>query len=434
MKIELIPAFTKIPSKAKHFDILARMTAPALKKKSKRPSLNLGLALDQSGSMSTGDAFGQAKQAALSLLSQLEPTDRISVVLYNGVARVILPSCPVTEARIRLPDLLANEQAGGSTALHAGWLTAAQQVAPYANEYGISRVLLLSDGQATDGKRDPAELKEESHQLLAAGISTGTYGLGMYFNELLMTELAAGGPARFAQDADQLAPYFMADFSLLSQTVAPKVELHVDATDGDGKSIDVDILNGYTRGGDGYWRLPAAVAGAETWAALRLDLSGVQSNKKICVKASWKWVDTKGSEHQAEETINISSGKGKPNEVASERCAEAMAAKMAKEAAAAARMGDFAAAGHTIGLMRGLSASNAYINSVSDNLDRLVAAGDATSLAKEALYSSTTMSSRVAEAGECASFLDADRFGLRKAVQGKHDEANKDKSEDRHHD
>lgn len=423
MKIQTLPSNTKIAAKSDHLDVLARMTAPAIKKQIKRPSLNLGLALDQSGSMCTGDAFGQAKQAALSLLSQLEPTDRIAVVLYNGLPRVVLPSCPVAEARIRLPALLANERAGGSTALHAGWLTAAQQIAPHVNEYGISRVLLLSDGQATDGKCDPLELKEEAHQLLTAGISTGTYGLGMYFNEVLMTELAAGGPARFAQDADQLAPYFMADFSLLSQTVAPKVLLAVSAQTKEGKAIEVELLNGYTQDASGYWRLPPAVAQAETWAAIRLGLGDMGITKGVVVNATWKWTDIQGVEHEYCDTLNLGVGKGKVNEVAVERCAEAMAAKMAKEAAAAARMGDFAAAGHTIGLMRGLSASNAYINSVSDNLDRLVSMKDSVGLAKEALYSSNTMSTRVAEAGECTTSLSSDRFGLRKAVQGKHDAA-----------
>lgn len=420
MKHELIPTSSKISPKAPNMDALVRMIAPEQKTVRARPSLNLGVALDQSGSMSANNAFEQAKQATLSLLSQLDASDRISVVLYNTTARVLLPSCLVSEARIRLPGLLACERAGGSTALHAGWLTAAQQVAPYVNEYGISRVLLLSDGQATDGQCNPAALKEEAYQLLAAGISTGTYGLGMNFNEVLMTDMAAGGPARFAEDADQLAPYFRADFDLLSQTVAPLVSLSVSAKTSNGTAIPVELLNGYSQDAQGYWRLPAAVAGAETWAAIRLDLAGLEAAKNVEIEVRWKWQDNSGGNHTHNETHSIAVGKGKKNEVATERCAEALAAKMAKAAAEAARIGDFASAQLSVNMMRGLSASNAYIQQVSDNLDHLVARGDATAFSKEALYSSTTMSNRVAECNENTSVLSNDRFGLRKAVQGKH--------------
>lgn len=420
MKIELLPHISKINKKDTTLDLLARISFPKKETTGKRTTLNLALALDQSGSMSSNDAFGQAKKAALDLVDRLDDSDRISVVLYNGSPRVILPSCPVSEARGRLAGLLANERANGSTALHAGWLAAAQQVAPFVNEYDVSRVLLLSDGQATDGKKNPAELKEESYQLLNAGISTATYGLGLYFNEELMTELAAGGPARFAEDAEQLSPYFSADFDLLSQTVAPTVKLKLVAQS-EGGPAPISLLNDYATLSDGYWRLPAGVSGAESWAAIQVDLTQT-SGKFLEIAAHWSWKDTNGKEHVQRQTLTIETGRGKKNEAVIERCAEAKAAKMAKEAALAARAGDFARASHTIGLMRGLSASNAYIHSVSDNLDHLIATQNATGLAKEALYSSTTMSNRVAETGEQANVMAADRFGLRKSVQGKHDQ------------
>lgn len=419
MNIELLPHTSKIGSSDKEIDLLARIAFPQAPKAAKRPSLNLSLAIDQSGSMSMNNAFELAKQAALGLLSRLEDSDRIAVVLYNGSPRVVLPSCPASEAKRQLPTLLAGERANGSTALHAGWLSAANQAAPFVNQYDVSRILLLSDGQATDGKRDPAELREETFQLLAAGISTSTYGLGLNFNETLMTEMAAGAPARYAQDADQLGPYFEADFDLLSQTVAPIVKLRVEAL-ADGEPVNVEIINGYSLGTDGYWSLPAGVSGAESWAALQVKIDPANI-KSLDINAEWIWRDMSGGQNTHTNSLALAKGRGKKNTVVVERCAEAKAAKMAKAAAEAARIGDFAAASHTVGLMRGLSASNAYINSVSDNLDHLIHARDGASLAKEALYSSTTMSTRVAEVGEQAHAMSADRFGLRKAVQGKHD-------------
>jgi hypothetical protein len=280
--------------------------------------------------------------------------------------------------------------------------------------------LLLSDGQATDGQCNPSALKEEAHQLLGEGLSTATYGLGLGFNELLMTEMAAGGPARFAQDALQLEPYFDADFNLLSQTVAPHVLLKLTAQCGD-MTLNVENLNDFSKDEAGYYRLPAAVADAETWSAFRCSLDLIKNAKAIDIKADWKWTTLDGKQHQQQDCLSLKVGKktSKPNEQVTERCAELDAARLARKASEAARLGDFIVAGQHIQNMRGLSAQNAYICGVADNLESLVARGDAVSFSKEALYSSSTMSNRIADNNEMSGSLDSDRFGLRKAVQGK---------------
>ena len=422
MKIELIPHHTKISRKVTHLDVLAQLTAPAAKKAKKRPTLNLSIALDKSGSMA-GDAFEQAKQATLNLLDQLNDTDRIAVVLYNGYPQIILASAPVAQARKHLPYLLAAQMAAGSTALHAGWLAAAQQAAPHVGAYGISRVLLLSDGQATDGKKDCASLKEEAHQMFAAGISTATYGLGAGFNENLMTSMAAGGMARYAQDAGELAPYFAADFELLSQMVAPSVFLRVNAQTMDGTVVEIDQMNDYPKEDDGFWRLPCAVSGAQTWAALRLKFPSLEKQSNIKLHADWKWKDMDGKLHVSSNDLDIAIGRqGKEDDHVLQRCSEAMAGRLAKRVAAEAKRGDLASATYTVGLMRSMGAglNNAYIGGVSQSLETMIARGDTVGLAKEAIYSSSTMSNRVADIGESSVGLICDRFGLRKALQGKH--------------
>lgn len=416
----LLSSYSTFNSQKKHLDFLAKLVAGPLLNQPKKPTLNLSLAIDRSGSMSSGNALEHAKQATLNLLSRLAPSDRIAVVMYDGTAEVALPSCLVSEARLKLPMILNHYHPRGSTALHKGWLTAAGLAAPFVGEYDISRVLLLSDGQATDGQKDPSALKEEAHQLLAAGISTASYGLGLGFNELLMTEIAAGGPARFAQDALQLEPYFDADFDLLSQTIAPHVSVRITAKSKE-QILPIENLNDFNKDEKGFYRLPAAVADAKTWAAFRCSLDLFKDLKSIDLQAEWKWVTLDGVEHSDNNTITVKFGKklSNANEEVLESCAELDAARLARKASEAARLGDFVLAGQQVQLMRGLSANNAYICGVAAHLDGLVTQGDAASFSKEALYSSTTMSNRIADNNEVSASMQNDRFGLRKSVQGK---------------
>ena len=61
----------------------------------------------------------------------------------------------MTEDALRRLD---HVRPGGSTALGAGWLRGAEQVAAGMRPDGVDRTILLTDGQANVGITDPAEL------------------------------------------------------------------------------------------------------------------------------------------------------------------------------------------------------------------------------------------------------------------------------------
>ncbi|KXK23550.1 MAG: hypothetical protein UZ18_ATM001000062 [Armatimonadetes bacterium OLB18] len=63
---------------------------------SKIRPVNLSLVIDKSGSMADADKLVRVKAAMQTLVSQLRPTDTLSIVLFDSEARVLLPG---SEAR-----------------------------------------------------------------------------------------------------------------------------------------------------------------------------------------------------------------------------------------------------------------------------------------------------------------------------------------------
>lgn len=418
----LLACETKMGKDSKTLEGLAEISFPAHSSSSRRTSLNLAIALDASGSMARNSngasALDHAKAATMALLERLDDNDRISIVAYSGAPVVILQSTPVAAARRMIKQALAGVHPMGSTALHAGWLAAAQQAAPFVEKYNITRILLLSDGQATDGMRDEKLLTGEAEKLLGAGMSTSTYGLGMYFNEQLMTGMATGGGgvARYAENADTLIPYFESDFSMLAQTVAKSVHLHLSAKNPEtGEDLEVELMGGGSVEGE-RWRLAPGVAGASSWAAFSVK---VASHPQVQLQARWEIVDLDGNTSTHEEAKTMERGRGRKNKAVIARVSEVKAAAAADAAAQAARLGDRISTRAHLDVLHNLAQTSAYASAVSNHLNTLEASGNLGALVKETAYVGATMRSRVVDANEQHDRLSKDRFGLRKAVQGK---------------
>ena len=103
----------------------------------------------------------------------------------------------------------------GMTALHAGWLMGAEEVAKYKTEKSLNRVLLLSDGNANVGLTSTEQIKQQCAQLADLDVTTSTYGLGHEFNEELMIEMANSGLGQgyYGETADDLSDPFKEELS-----------------------------------------------------------------------------------------------------------------------------------------------------------------------------------------------------------------------------
>ncbi|MFM8442516.1 MAG: vWA domain-containing protein [Methylococcus sp.] len=173
-------------------DVLLQVQAPAVAPAGhQRSPLNLALVLDRSGSMN-GRPLREAVRCARAMIERLRDDDRAALVVYDDQIDTLAPSLTLADKTLfyRALDTI---DSGGCTDLHGGWLQGAQEVAAHVRADTLSRVLLLSDGQANAGLTDPDRIASQCAELAAAAVSTSTYGLGRDFNEELMDMMARAG-------------------------------------------------------------------------------------------------------------------------------------------------------------------------------------------------------------------------------------------------
>lgn len=199
---------------------------------SRRPPVNIAIVLDKSGSMQ-GEKIRQAREAAKMAIGRLGADDIVSVVSYDSTVNVLTPATKVTD-KARINSQIDLIQAGGSTALFGGVSKGAAELRKFFDPKRVNRIFLLSDGQANVGPKSPQELGELGASLAKEGISVTTLGLGLGYNEDLMTQLAmkSDGSHSFIEEPAQLTRIFNEDFGEALQVVAQKVVVKITCREG----------------------------------------------------------------------------------------------------------------------------------------------------------------------------------------------------------
>ena len=192
-----------------------------------RPSVNLAIVLDRSGSMG-GDKIAKAREAACEAIRRLDPKDIVSVVAYDNRSEVIVPAQYVSEKE-SLIARINSIQACGGTALFDGVSAGAAELRKFRGKCEISRILLLSDGQANIGPSSAEELGRYGALLMKEGVAVSTVGLGVDYNEDLMTRLSqkSDGNSYFVEKSDDLMRVFSAELGDVLSVAATKVALKV---------------------------------------------------------------------------------------------------------------------------------------------------------------------------------------------------------------
>lgn len=251
-------------------EVLVRVQAPDLPSDSqvKVSSKRLALVVDRSGSMS-GQPLTEALRCVAHIANCMTPEDQMSVVVYDDKVDVLLPLGP-----LKSPDtvrqVLAHIESGGSTDLFGGWEAGARQL-DGAVASTISRVILLSDGQANHGLCELPEIEKHCANLLARGVSTTTVGLGRDFNEDLMIAMAraGGGQQYYGQTAEDLFDSFDEELQLLQALCLRQLDLRLVPAPG----VIIETVGLVRQNPDGSYRLSDLAWGAESWIMLRLHLS-----------------------------------------------------------------------------------------------------------------------------------------------------------------
>ena len=298
-RIDLRPERGALPAGGGTVRALVTLAVDFPPSEREREPLSLALVIDRSGSMS-GAPLEQAKQAAIAAVTALRDGDRVAVVGYDHRVDLVVPSTPVGEDRGPIARAIAAVRAGGTTALHAGWVEGCTQVltAPVAS--GLGRVVLLSDGLANVGVTDPAAIADDVARVTADGVTTSTIGLGRHFDEGLMRHLADAGHGSFTfvESPEQLDGLFETELAGLSALRGRRVRLELR---GRGVRV-VNALGGARMPGDGpagsELELPDLVAGLPREFLLTLEVAPDAALDGLRLA----WLDTFT---QAPETLDV---------------------------------------------------------------------------------------------------------------------------------
>src|SRR6185437_4154300 len=181
---------------------------------------NLALVIDRSGSMK-GTRLRNAIAAAQTAVDRLDDGDVVSVVTFDTQTQVVVPPTTIgpgaresVDARIRGIGL------GGDTCISCGLEEAMSLLAQTPGK--VSRMLLLSDGDANHGVRDVPGFRGIARRAQEKGISVTTIGVDVDYNEKIMSAIAVDSNGRhyFVADPSGLPRVFEEEARSLTSTVA----------------------------------------------------------------------------------------------------------------------------------------------------------------------------------------------------------------------
>ncbi len=161
-----------------------------------RKPANLVFLVDVSGSMGAYNKLPLVQWSLRQLVSKLEPTDRLGIVVYAGREAVVLEPTAV-ENKSEILDAINAMQSGGSTNGHAGIQKAYELAESAFRSNGINRVVLCTDGDFNVGLTGDA-LISEIDDYRQRGVTLSVLGFGDYANDAQMEQLADHGNGNYA--------------------------------------------------------------------------------------------------------------------------------------------------------------------------------------------------------------------------------------------
>ncbi len=409
-------------------DLLVRVQAPEAPVGVVRPALNLALVLDRSGSMD-GQPLEEAKRCAQTVIRKLGSEDRVAVVVYDNRVQIPIPAQFVQDAE-GIANAIANVQAGGNTNLHAGWAEGIRQLKEGARPGVLSRVLLLSDGQANAGITNPQELADFANFEAQNGLATSTYGLGTNFEEGLMTQMAKGGSGRsyYGETAEDLLEPFLEEYDFLRAACTQGLQLRMKA----GAGLKLVQRNGYRSSEEGVWTLPDIAYGAEAWAAFRVEGTAealqalVKGETAILLETSLTWVDLEGKANTMTPVpFSLPMLKNEAHAALPEdplvktRFTEVEAGRLEEEAYRAANAGDWERVQALLDLLKSLGKDNPWILAKAVSLQLMADSGERALMTKELHYGSLSSTGSLRSATLEAWDGSSQRYYQQKPRQGK---------------
>ncbi len=175
-----------------------------------RMPLNFALVLDHSGSMK-GAKLKNVKEAVKMVLDRLEPTDFVSVVIFDDTCQVVIPSMAANDKPGMKAAIDRIRDAGGTT-MSLGMIQGLNELRRWNIPNAVNRMILLTDG-VTYGDTD--RCRQLARDARAAGIAIYPLGIGSDWDERLLDdvgEYSGGPPAEFIRNPEDALSLFEQQF------------------------------------------------------------------------------------------------------------------------------------------------------------------------------------------------------------------------------
>lgn len=272
-----------------------------------RLPLNVAIVLDKSGSMGSDQKMEKAKQGVYEIIERLNEGDIISVVVYDNYPRVLIPAQPL-ENKAEIIKFISQIYPSGSTALYAGIELGAEELRKHISDYCLSKIILLSDGLANVGPQSSEELASLGLRLELEDMIISTIGVGLDYNEDLMTALAqeSGGNSYFAKDSGELPRIFAEEINEAKTYVAKDIKVRIDTSEG---VEPLDIIGRAGEVGDKYFNaeISALYGKNEKYALFEMKVpKAVHGVSKTVANVRIEYTDTStGKIITREQKVNI---------------------------------------------------------------------------------------------------------------------------------
>ena len=195
-----------------------------------RKPAHLTFLVDVSGSMSGPDRLPLAKRALRMLVDQLRDGDTVALVTYAGHVKLALPHTGL-EHKARIHQAIEELDAGGGTGMASGIQLAYEQAARKLDSQSISRVVILSDGDANIGPSTPDALLDliRGHAKEGVTVTTVGFGMGNYRGGLMEKFADAGNGNHYYVDSLFAARrVFAEELGGTLEVIAQDVKLQVE--------------------------------------------------------------------------------------------------------------------------------------------------------------------------------------------------------------
>jgi Ca-activated chloride channel family protein len=201
--------------------------------------------VDTSCSMSGPDRIELAKTSLHTLASNLNPRDTVALVTYAGTVREVLEPTPASQAR-RISDAIESLRTEGGTDMGSGLEIAYRWASRQVSPDSVSRVIVLTDGDANLGRNQTADQMQRSIKgFVSEGVTLTTVGFGMgNYRDALLEKLAdsGNGQSLYIDSEREARRVFERDLSGTLEVIAKDVKVQVAF---DPKAVESYRLVGY---------------------------------------------------------------------------------------------------------------------------------------------------------------------------------------------